>query len=88
MSYRVEWEPDASDALDRLDATIVQRILLRITWLSMNFDNIKPQPLARNLEGYFKVRVGHYRVIYTADMQSRVLVIEDVGHRRDIYKTK
>ncbi len=88
MSYRVEWEQDAADALERLDASIIQRILLRISWLSTNLDNIKPQSLARNLRGYFKLRVGDYRVIYTVDREDRVLVIEDVGHRRDIYKMK
>lgn len=88
MSYRVEWEQDAADALERLDAPIIQRILLRISWLSTNLDNIKPQSLARNLRGYFKLRVGDYRVIYTVDREDRVLVIEDVGHRRDIYKMK
>jgi len=86
MSYQVEWEQDAVDALERLDAPVVQRILLRISRLSMNLDNIKPQALARNLKGYFKLRVGDYRVIYAVNREDRVLVIEDVGHRRDIYK--
>jgi mRNA interferase RelE/StbE len=86
MSYRIEWEQDAADALDRLGADIVQRILLRISWLAANLDNIKPQALARNLRDYFKLRVGDYRVIYTINRQDKLLVIEDVGHRRDIYK--
>ena len=88
MSYHIEWEQDASDALDKLAPNIIQRILLRITWLSMNFDNVRPQALARSLKGYFKLRVGDYRVIYTVNREDRLLVIEDVGHRRDIYKTK
>ena len=86
MSYRIEWEPDASDALDRLDASVVQRILLRITWLAANLDNVKPQALSASLRGYFKLRVGDYRVLYTMNREDRVLVIEYVGHRRDIYK--
>ncbi len=87
MNYRVEWEQDAVDALERLDVTIVHRILLRISWLSTNLDNIKPQALAENLKGYFKLRVGDYRVIYGIVRENRLLVIEDVGHRRDIYKS-
>ena len=86
MSYRVEWEHDAAVALDKLAPDIVQRIILRISWLSMNLDNIKPQALAGNLKGYFKLRVGDYRAIYTMNREGRLLVIEDVGHRRDIYK--
>ena len=87
MNYRVEWEQDAVDALERLDVTIVHRILLRISWLSTNLDNIKPQALAENLKSYFKLRVRDYRVIYSIVRENRLLVIEDVGHRRDIYKS-
>lgn len=58
MSYRIEWEQDALDALEGLDTTIVQRILLRITWLSVNLDNMKLQALTGKLKGYFKLRVG------------------------------
>ena len=87
MSYRIEWEQDAADALDRLDAGVVQRILVRISWLATNLDNIRPQALVGNLKGYFKLRVGDYRVIYTMNREDRLLVIEDVGHRRDIYKS-
>lgn len=86
MSYRIEWEQDASGALDRLEATVVHRILLRISWLAANLDNIRPQALTGNLKGYFKLRVGDYRVIYSMNRRNRLLVIEYVGHRRDIYK--
>ncbi len=86
MSYRIEWEQDAVDALEKLDEAVVQRILLRISWLSTNLDNIKPQALAGKLRGYFKIRVGDYRVIYSIVRENRLLVIEDVGHRRNIYE--
>ena len=86
MSYRIEWEQDASDALDRLDASVAQRILLRIGWLAANFDNVKPQVLTASLSGYFKLRVGAYRVLYTVNREDRVLIIEYVGHCRDIHK--
>ncbi len=61
MSYRIEWEQDAVD--------------LRISWLSTNQDNIKPQALAGKLRGYFKIRVGDYRVIYSIVRENRLLVI-------------
>jgi len=86
MSYRVTWEQDAAEALDKLNANIIQRILVRITWLVKNLDNIKPQALTGILKGYFKLRVGHYRVIYTVNHREKEIVIEYVGHRRDIYK--
>jgi len=86
MNYRVTWEQDAADALDKLDATIVRRILNRINWLAKNIENIKPQTLTGTLKGYFKLRVGNYRIIYTLNREDREIVIEYLGHRRDIYK--
>ena len=86
MNYRVTWEQDAAYALDKLDATIVRRILNRINWLANNLDNIKPQTLTGTLKGYFKLRVGNYRVIYSLNRGEREIIIEYLGHRRDIYK--
>ena len=86
MSYRVTWEPDTVEALDKLDATVIRRILVRISWLAKNLENIKPQALTGTLKGYFKLRIGSYRVIYTFNREEREIVIEYLGHRRDIYK--
>lgn len=86
MSYRVTWERNATDSLDTLDVNVIQRIIVRINWLATNLDNIKPHALTGTLKGYFKLRVGHYRVIYSINRREKELVIEYVGHRRDIYK--
>jgi mRNA interferase RelE/StbE len=86
MNFRVTWEQDAIDQLEKLDATIVRRILIRISWLAKNFDNIKPQALTGTLKGYFKLRAGHYRVIYTVNRRRKEIIIEYMGHRKDIYK--
>jgi mRNA interferase RelE/StbE len=86
MSFRITWEQDAVDALDNLDAIIVRRILVRISWLAKNLENIKPQALTGTLKGYFKLRAGNYRIIYTINRREKEVVIEYVGHRRDIYK--
>jgi len=88
MSYRVEWEQDASDSLDKLDAKAIERILLRIDWLSTNLDYIKPQGLVGPLRGYFKLRAGDYRVIYAINRANRLLIIHYIGHRRNVYKEK
>jgi mRNA interferase RelE/StbE len=88
MNYHIEWEQDAVEALDRLDTSIVQRLIVRIYWLSKNIDDINPQALIKNLKGYFKLRVGDYRVIYSIMREEKLIIIEDIGHRRDIYKTR
>jgi mRNA interferase RelE/StbE len=86
MSYRVSWEQNAVDTLDTLELAVVQRILTRISWLAKNFDNIKPLALTGTLKGYFKLRTGHYRIIYTINRKEKEIIIEYLGHRRNLYK--
>jgi mRNA interferase RelE/StbE len=78
--------PQASDDLRRLDKPVVQRILYKLKWLSQNFSDLTPQKLTGELRGFYRLRVGSHRVIYTVNQEERQLVIHLIGHRRDIYK--
>jgi mRNA interferase RelE/StbE len=42
------------------------------------------EPLRRTLKGYWKLRVGDWRVIYK--MEGRTVVILRIGHRREVYE--
>ena len=42
------------------------------------------EPLRRALKGYWKLRVGDYRVIYK--MSGKIVIILRIGHRREIYE--
>jgi mRNA interferase RelE/StbE len=85
MSYRIEYEPEAVADLKRLPSDVRQRIVKKIIWLAENFDQIQPMPLTADLAGFFKLRVGDYRVIYEFERSVRIITIDRVGHRRDIY---
>ena len=78
--------PQASDDLRRLDKPVAQRILHKLKWLSHNFNDLMPEKLAGELRGFYRLRVGGYRVIYTVDQEEHQLAIHLIGHRRDIYK--
>jgi mRNA interferase RelE/StbE len=36
--------------------------------------------------GAYRVRAGDYRVIYTVDDRARLVTVEKVGHRGDVYR--
>jgi mRNA interferase RelE/StbE len=57
-------------------------------WLASDFDKIVPEPLHGEWQGYFRLRVGDRRVIYTVDWQNRLIVVHAVGHRSSIYKRR
>ncbi len=83
--YQVEFRPRAAQDFDKLDQITAARVLKKLRWLAENFDSIRPEPLAGRLVGFFKLRVGDYRVIYQPDREKQVLTVRLVGHRREIY---
>ncbi|MGB0562555.1 MAG: type II toxin-antitoxin system RelE family toxin [Spirulinaceae cyanobacterium] len=85
MAYRVEFTSSAIAELGKVSKEVQKRVLRKVRWLGENFDAVTPQPLAANLKGLFKLRVGDYRVIYSWDSDSQCITIHKVGHRRDIY---
>ncbi len=85
MNYSVEYEPEALADLEKLTKTVCERIVNKINWLAENFDQITPQTLAAELSGFFKLRVGDYRVIYEFDPEKRIIFIDRIGHRKEIY---
>jgi mRNA interferase RelE/StbE len=84
--YLIVLMPAAADDLRRLDRPTSQRILNKLKWLSQNFSDLTPEKLTGELRGFCRLRVGSYRVVYTADQDEHQLVIHLIGHRRDIYK--
>jgi mRNA interferase RelE/StbE len=84
--YLIVLMPAAANDLRRLDRPTSQRILNKLKWLSQNFSDLTPEKLKGELRGFCRLRVGSYRVIYTADQDEHQLVIHLIGHRRDIYK--
>jgi mRNA interferase RelE/StbE len=83
---KVEWTEGAIKDLGKLDKPIAQRILRRLAWFSENFQGIVPEPLTGEFKGTFKLCIGNWRAVYT--VEGETIVIQFIGHRREIYKTK
>ena len=85
MSYSVSFESESITDLDNLDQVVRLRILNKIQWLSINFEQITPLSLTGQWSGFYKLRVGYYRVIYELDIEEQLIIIIIIGHRREIY---
>jgi len=85
MSYLVEYTPESFADLEKLTPAIRDRIIKKIDWLADNFSEIVPQSLAANLAGFYKLRVGDYRIIYEFNREERVIFIDRIRHRREVY---
>jgi len=76
----------ASRKLKRLDPPVARRIVDRVRWLAEHFEEITPEPLKGDLAGLFKLREGDYRILYEPLRNERLIIVHEVGHRREIYK--
>lgn len=78
----IEWTEKAIDLLNGLEDQTQQRIISKIEeaqdWTSHRLDKLSGYP-------YYKLRAGDYRAIITWDQDQDLLIVEAVGHRRNIY---
>jgi mRNA interferase RelE/StbE len=64
VSYELELRPEVKDDFKQLDKVIATRVLKKLQWLSEQGEQVEHQSLAANLAGFYKLRIGDYRVIY------------------------
>jgi len=85
--YRVEFTPDAFDDINKIDKATAERILYKITWLAVNYDFLVHESLKGKLNRFCKLRIGHWRVLYSVNHPKKIISIHLIGHRKDIYKS-
>ena len=84
MAHRIEYTAAAAKVLQGLDRTLQRRVLARIEALQEN-----PRPAtAVKLTGHdaYRIRIGDYRVIYAIADERLVVLVVEIGHRREIYR--
>jgi len=78
----VEITPQADEHLEGLEPEARERILKKLgeaqEWTEHRLKPLSNYP-------YYTLRAGDYRAIITWDRENDVLVVEAVGHRRNVY---
>lgn len=87
MIYEISTTEKFDKALKKLDRQ-TQRIIK--AWIEKNLINcenprIHGKALTSNRSGQWRYRVGDYRILAEIHDNKLVLILVDVGHRRDIY---
>jgi mRNA interferase RelE/StbE len=83
MPYEVILTEEAERFLKKCDNSIKPRILNKLDCLML--DPRLGKPLTANLTGLWSLRCGDYRIIYQIKDNELLVVIIDIGHRKDIY---
>ena len=84
--YSVKFSRTASKSYRRLDKKIQRLASKAIERLKSN-----PKigtPLIGSLKGLWKLRFSKYRIIYQLKEKKLIIIIFDIGHRKDIYKKR
>lgn len=83
-SYNIEWKKSAIKELRNLPKEIIPRIITAVGELSQN-----PFPEGvKKLSGAdhtYRIRMGSYRVVYTATKATAIVEVIRVAHRKDVY---
>lgn len=87
MSYTVEYTSRAIKSMKKLDRSVLVMIK---AWIEKNLvDTDDPRRhgkgLTSNRSGQWRYRVGDYRILAEIQEDKLVILIVEVGHRKDIY---
>jgi mRNA interferase RelE/StbE len=83
--YKIAISRTAERQLRKLGAADRRRVVHAIVELG---DDPHP-PGSRKLSGYtdvFRIRVGLFRVLYSVEGRTLIVILLKIGHRKDVYR--
>ena len=88
MAWRIEFLPDAVKELKKLDRSVARRIITTLEERIATLDD--PRTLGSALTGdhagYWRWRIGDYRVVARVEDERVVIIVVRVAHRREVYR--
>ena len=86
MSYIVEWSDRASKQLAKLDRQIARSLVRFMNERVHQSQN--PRYIGKQLKNsaFWRYRVGDYRILCLVEDRRLVVLVVEVGHRREIYR--
>lgn len=87
MTWTIELDSKAAKSLKSLDKTSKQRIEQFIDKLAISTNPRQTgRALQGSLKGLWRYRVGNYRLICQIRDNEVLILVLDIGHRKEIYK--
>lgn len=85
MTFELRYHPDVRNIdIPKLNETLKKRIKKAIEERLSISPHQYGEPLRKTLKGYWKLRVGDYRVVYKVDRNE--ILIFAIINRKDVYK--
>jgi mRNA interferase RelE/StbE len=84
-SFSIQWRSSTRKDLRKLPPREVQRVLVAVESLAEEPFPHGSEKLS-GAEHAYRIRIGDYRVVYQVLTDSRIVEIERVRHRKDVYR--
>jgi mRNA interferase RelE/StbE len=88
MAWAIKFDTAAQRELNKLDPVIARRILKFLLERVAKLDD--PRRIGERLQGelhhLWKYRVGDYRILCSFKQEILVVLVLEIGHRREVYK--
>lgn len=87
MMYKVVLSEKAVRSLKKMDKSVAKLIM---SWLKKNLENcidprLQGKPLVGSNRDKWRYRVGDYRILAKIEDEKLVILVVEVGHRKNIY---
>ena len=88
MSYSVRYDEKALKQLKKMDRSVQKLITSWIEKYLIDTENprLHGKGLSGDKSGYWRYRVGDYRILADIRDDEIIIIIVEIGHRREIYK--
>jgi mRNA interferase RelE/StbE len=86
--WRIEYSDVAARELLKLDKTVRERILTFLRERAAKLEDPKEiaEPLVGELRGLWRFRVGDYRIICDIRRDVLLILVLQIGHRKEVYR--
>ncbi len=81
--YSLLYSPTAAKQLEKLERIIQERILIALERLRIRPEGCDIKKLV-GMQGY-RMRVGDYRIIFDIQQDRLLILVLQIGHRKNIY---
>ena len=85
--YSIEFDKSVKKTLSKLPNEVIKKILDAIAELA---DNARPNGCKKlqSKGDSYRIRVGNYRIIYEINDDELLVLVVEIGDRKEIYKKK
>jgi mRNA interferase RelE/StbE len=88
LAWTIDYTDDAARKVRKLGRPEAKRILDYMDYRIAPSDDPRQfgKALVGDLSGYWRYRVGDYRIVCQLIEQRLVVLVVDIGHRSDVYR--